>query len=81
MCKIKYANYYTDEVNENEKFFDMLFVDIKNKTFTFSTHVVELDVDSYYDDGTENETLATYLPRNVLMCLLDGLKLNGFKEE
>lgn len=81
MCKIKYANYYTDEVNENENFFDMLFVDIKNKTFTFSTHVVELDVDSYYDDGTGNETLATYLPRNVLMCLLDGLKLNGFKEE
>ena len=81
MRKIKYANYYTDEVNENEKFFDMLFVDIKNKTFTFSTHVAEFSVDSYYDDGTGNETLATYLPRNVLMCLLDGLKLNGFKKE
>ncbi len=81
MRKIKYANYYTDEVNANEEFFDMLFVNIEKKTFTFSTHAAEVDVDSYYDDGTGNETLATYLPRNVLMCLLDGLKLNGFKEE
>lgn len=81
MCKIKYANYYTDEVNENKEFFNMLFIDIEKKTFTFSAHVAEFDVDSYYDDGTGNETLPTYLPRNVLMYLLDGLKLNGFKEE
>lgn len=81
MRKIKYANYYTDEVNENEEFFDMLFVNIEKKTFTFSTHVEELAVDSYYDDGTGNETLPTYLPRDVFMCLLDGLKQKGFKEE